>query len=247
MTTTTTTGHAGQVTGHWVTIDQAAALLGVSERTVRRRVARGEIRAGNAEADGRRVVLVERADRTGPDDDRTRRTPDDQADGDGGGWTEGVHDDRTVTGAALAVMADRSVNLAERRADELSADLVRVRRLAATGWAAAAVVGVLAAVGAVWGVRSIEVVRGRAAAADAAAGVLAGVVDAERERADTVTGRLAELTDELVTAAATAEAERVRGGLLADELADARARAERAEADRLAVFPPMLDAADGLP
>lgn len=220
MTTTATTPDAGGA--RWVTVPEAVELTGKSERTIRRWVADG--RVPSQTANGTRMIRL---------DGMTDIMPD------------ATHDNgdtpNTATTDALAII-DRQRHDMNIELDRLHQAVTNARAKASVAWLAAAVAGILAAVGAVWSVWSIERVRGQAAAADAAAGVLVGVVDAERQRADTMTGRVAELTGELVTATGQAEAERVRAELLADELADARA-----EADRAAAVPPMLAAMDGQP
>lgn len=157
----------------WLELDTAAAVLGVSVRTLQRRVQRGELRARTTET-GRREIELPRATPL----DATGVTPlvsqHKRASGDSGrGDSTTASGDSDATGAVLAILAERAVNLAERRADELAEGLkvatIERQRAQRTAFWTAAAAGVLVAVGTVWGVRAVDAANSRAAAADARA------------------------------------------------------------------------------
>ena len=204
----------------------AAELEGVSLRTLQRRASAGLVRT-RAGADGRREAWVTRHVR--PDatpfvvpHDAPSGVPGVGVDATGGRDTD-------ATGGVLAVaVARQAIVLAERRADELGgqlvevrAELTRARRAGVRGWAAAAAAFVLAGVGVVWGVRAAGAAEGRAAAADATAGVLAERVASERQRAERAELERRELLGRvLANQAATPERTPEPWGPWAPELAD---------------------------
>lgn len=207
----------------WMTLTDAASQLGVSVRTVQRRIAAGEL--DTTTDNGRRLVAI-----VTPDNGATRRD------------TGGGHDDATVErsmqlAAAVSASADRVRVLAERRADELRADLTRTRRWAWSGWASAAVVGVAASVGAV-------VVTDQLATAEAQRDALADTVSRADTAAVSSEAREARLTADLATMA-DALADAQAAALAASERAESAARREREAAAWFAPLPaPGDDLAD---
>lgn len=191
--------------GHWwASMAEAAELLGVSQRTIRRRISAGEL-AG-------RIVHGRREVQLGPDTPRTNRTR--RVNPNAGGADDG----RPVL--ALSVVADRAVTVAERMADDARRELHQARRWGRTGWGTAAAVliagGLLSAL--TWrqaGVSDQAAADARQRAEDMAGQVarLESVVDTERGRVDQLAGTL--------------EAERERNADLVGQLIDSeRRRAE---------------------
>ena len=187
MTTTTTAGAttfdvdatttgvtAGDFT--WLELETAAAVIGVSVRTLQRRVQRGELRARTTET-GRREIELPRATRFDATGVTQLDTPHNATSGDAGtGDTATAGGDNVASGAVLAILAERAVNLAERRADELAeglkiATIERQRAQRTTFWTMAAA-GIVATVGTFWGIRAVDAANSRAAAADARASSL---------------------------------------------------------------------------
>lgn len=166
-----------EAAGEWVSITEAVGRLGLSERTIRRQIADGRLRS-RLTAD-RREVLVP------PDTGKGLPSPDGMTDTAAG--LSPVIVRQGIDTAELAAL----VAVADRRADELRADTRRARRLAGTGWTVAA----LLAVGTAWSLRELGAAQGRADAAVAAEGIHAAALTAERERADRLTDRLAELVE----------------------------------------------------
>ena len=171
----TTTGvTAGDFT--WLELETAAAVIGVSVRTLQRRVQRGELRARTTET-GRREIELPRATRLDATRATTLDTPHNRTSGDAGkGDTATGRGDNDAAGAVLAILAERAVNLAERRADELAEGLklatIERRRAQRTAFWTVAAAGVLVAGVTAWGIRAVEAANSRAAAADARASSL---------------------------------------------------------------------------
>ena len=93
-------------------------------------------------------------------------TPHNRTSGDdaGGDSTTGKGDS-DATGAVLAILAERAVNLAERRADELAEGLklatIERRRAQRTSFWTVAAAGIVATVGTFWSIRAVEAANGR--------------------------------------------------------------------------------------
>lgn len=185
VTTATGTPTGSTAGGRWVSVCQAVAELGLSERSIRRAIASG--RLVSVVQDGRRVVRIE-GEPDGPTGGNGGRHPT------GGGIVE-IKPDPTggLAGGELAIM--RAVDLAiDRTTEQLRGDLLRARRSAAWGWGLTAAAGILAAVGAVLAVRAIEQARGQAGAADGLRAVLADSLTRERQRADDLADQLRQRT-----------------------------------------------------
>ena len=207
----------------WMSLADAASRLGVSIRTVQRRIAAGELESMTD--NGRRLVAV-----VTPDNGATRRD-------DGGGHDDAVVERSMQLAAAVSASADRVRALAELRADELRADLATTRRWAWSGWASAAVVGVAASVGAV-------VLSGKLASAETRRDTLADAVSMADAAAMSSEAREAVLTD-AVASMADALAEAHDAAMAASERADAAARREREAAAWFVPLPaPGNDLAD---
>lgn len=180
-TTTTATGTPSGTTtgtpsgGRWITVAQAVAELGITERTVRRGISSGKF--VSAIQDGKRVIRIE-----GEPDTLTGGNTDRHA--TGGGMVE-LKPNATggLSGGELAVRQaiEQIVTL---QTEQLRAELVRSRRAAAWGWSMTAAAGILLAVGAVWSVRAVEQARGQAGAAEGVRAVLSDETKRERHRAD---------------------------------------------------------------
>jgi hypothetical protein len=104
----------------WVTIDEAAALLGISGRQVQRRIASGQMQAQRRE-DGRTLVAVPASDTAS-------------------GVALQLHEQADAA-RRLADLVERSTGLAvqqmQERLTEQAEDVRRLRRIAWRGWAAA--------------------------------------------------------------------------------------------------------------
>lgn len=202
QTTDTVTGQ-GRVVGVWVTTDEAAMRLGVSERTIRRRVKGGQI--PTRVWGGRRQVRLDPPDT--PDS-----TPDTGADGSDA--EAGQHGHRqmtgTMTGTTAAELATLTRDIIERQDVVVRQDLRRARRWAGLGLTATIVLIAGAAGGGVWAVRAIE-----------QAATAAGIAEARADAAE------ASLADEAILL----DAEREFSRKLAAELVDAKADAAAAEAE----------------
>lgn len=189
----------------WLTLADAASRFGVSVRTVQRRISAGEL--DTVTENGRRLVAV-----VTPDNGATQRDT-------GGGHTDAAAERSMQLAAAVSASADRVRILAELRADELRADLTATRRWAWSGWAAVAVLGVVASAGAV-------VLTGKLASAETQRDALADTVSRADAAVLASEAREARLTAEL---AATADAlsEAQAAALAASERAERSARRER--------------------
>lgn len=187
---------------------EAAAELGISVRTLQRRIQAGELQA-KIEG-GRRLVEVElsaSAETTqkppGGGDAQTHTTSFANRERPPGGDTAdnpailsaSIVERAQQQAAALSVMADRVSGLATGRIDELRADTARARRSAALGWTLAAAGFVMAAGATIWGIRQQDTTNARLAAAEASAAVLGRDVEAERARAIELQGQLVRLAD----------------------------------------------------
>jgi len=197
MTTTT-------AASTWHPIDQAAVALGVSRRTVQRRIAAGELQATTHD-DGRTWVMVPL-----DQDKRAEALVGLQA------------VERNEVLAQQLVESQRgTLALFQGRVDDLEAEVSRQRRAARWGWvAAAAGLVTVAGLAARWGVTAghlsatvtqLEVARQEAVEQEVALAVLQGDLkdarqgataatrsaEASRQEAEELRDRLACLTDEL--------------------------------------------------
>ena len=164
--------HTPSAAGHeYVTITEAVAKLGLSERSIRRGIASGRL-ASHVEA-GRRVVAVP----TEAGGRQDTGNPPDVLSVAASGTTSGG----TELAAAFGVI------VAEHRQAVRQA-----RRASRIGWSAAVAGFVLAGSLAVWGVRAIEQAQGQAAAARAEAGIWRTVAEADRRRVDELVRHQAE-------------------------------------------------------
>jgi hypothetical protein len=167
-------------------------VLEVSDRTIRRRVAEGHLQARTSNSGHREVWLVD-------DDQGTpgRSTADrphaeqrfNQADAD-------RPDSPAV--AALAVLTDRGLTMAEQRAGELREDLTRARRWCVAGWGVAAVIALASAGGGVWGVWQFRGVDIALKSENATQGIQRDLVAIERERSERLQAELVDITRRLV-------------------------------------------------
>lgn len=82
------------------------------------------------------------------------------------------------------MVAQAAIEGYHRQIERLEAGAARSRRLATAGWASAAVLGTLAACGAVWGVLRVGAAERQAATADASRALLEQAVEREASRAD---------------------------------------------------------------
>jgi len=210
--------------GAWLSIKDAAAVLGCDERTVRRRRDRGELE-GRKRSEGNRKhaeVWVE--------------VKPDKATGHADLMASAITtaSERVERPAAAAIQAyQERAALAEATVGEVRADLRRARTGARIGWSTAATVGVLAAVGGVLGVRAMTT-----AAKDAEA--LSGRLSASEAIAEDLEERLAQSDDR--AEAATQDARRLSGQVstlsdqvaaLSVELSEAREAQAQAERERM--------------
>ena len=171
--------------GEWVSVAAACARLGLTERTVRRRMADGRLRS-RLTADRREVLLppVAGPDMTEPDTSTPDAPPVVVR-------PQAIDDGRHALAAMIAT-ADRHLAMVTT---EQAAELRRTRRHARTAWSLTAAAGILLAVGAAWHVGEAGRLAGHVDAADAARGILAAELAAERARADRLTDRLATLVE----------------------------------------------------
>lgn len=157
--------------GQWLQIESAAAALGVSTRTLQRRVKLGEM--SSRIEHGRREVFIDQPERAGGDTVTQADT-----------LTVAVAERAQAHAEALSVMSDRVATLAEQRVEEMRADLGRARRWAIGGWTVAGVVLTGAALGGLWVARMSGESDAHAKATDARAASLEALAARERERAD---------------------------------------------------------------
>lgn len=176
--------------GAWVPVADAARWLGVSSRTIERRITAGTLQSRID--GGRRLVLVETARHAAPEG------VSDMSDS----VSVSVAERAQHQAAALAVMSDRLSALAGGRVDELKAEIRLARMVGRAGWAAAALVAILGGVGAVLAAGAVEAARGQAAAAEAVRAVVADQARADGERVARLEATIGRLADELLTATA---------------------------------------------
>jgi len=174
--------------GVWVPLTTAAELQGVSLRTLQRRAAAGGVlvREGGS---GRREAFVTRQRRGDATGQGVAVAGSGGVQAERQGPTAGG--DVDATGAVLVRAFQAGATLAERRADEAGAELmlardslVVVRRSAGRAWATAAAVGIMAGVGAVWGVQAVGRAEQRAVVADARGAGLEDLAAELRGRAE---------------------------------------------------------------
>jgi hypothetical protein len=172
----------------WVTIDEAAALLGISGRQVQRRASSGQMRTQRRE-DGRTLVEVPATDTVS-------------------GVALQLHEQADAS-RRLADLVERSTGAAMQQAEvrlaEHAADVRRWRRAAVVGWAAAGLALAATAATVSWGVM----------ASDARAALLADR-DAARSEALNARRDLTTLQTALLASEArdAERAERVAGALI---------------------------------
>ena len=200
------------ITGKWQTLTQAAASLGVSYRTISRRVAANQLETKHNEQ-GQKLVYI-------PDcpDDGSRVSPDDrQVSPDGDRQPEAV--------TAMTTTVDNVTQLAERQMDFMLNQIHteqtahrKTRRIAITAWAV--LVALLIAAGGIswW---------------------LSGELSSTRQLADNsernaveITERLIQVSDSLATTGDELDAERDKTERLISELSAAQIAAITSEAKR---------------
>lgn len=211
-----TTG--GQGVGFWVPLIDAAESYGVSERTMRRRVADGEV--PNRLRHGRREVLVPMARQAATDATNTDGRPG--GDRVAGSTTAALAAIEGIEGGLGSVLAMLTEEIrADRRLviEQAHHDLRQVRRRAGTAWV---LVGILTALGAAGGVLGVLSVR----QADERAVGIEQALTAAQTRQDELAGSLTAL--EALTAT-----EAARTATMAEELAAARLRVLEAELARV--------------
>ena len=148
--------------GHeYVTITEAVAKLGLSERSIRRAVASGRL-ASHVEA-GRRVVAV-------PTEAGGRQD------------TGTPHDVLSIAAAGVATGGGELAEAVGIIIAEQRREVRQARRTSRAAWSLAAFAFVLAASLAVWAVRTTERAEGLAAAARAEAGIWQRQAETERQR-----------------------------------------------------------------
>ena len=182
--------------GRWVTLQDAAAELGVSTRTVERRARAGDLESRLSDQ-GRREVLIQstptRADMVADSLSVVKESSERQ----------------------LAV-ASTAIQLSQQQGEAHKQELKRSRRIGAAGWSVASVL-VIAGAFALWTIArqtgAIELQQARAGDletrltdAKADADDAEQLAEAERQRADT-------LSDQLHLAELAAEAQRARATL----------------------------------
>lgn len=221
-----------RVIGFWFDLTEAAGMLGVSDRTIRRRIKAGEI--PNRMHKGRRQVRIDTAD-------MTDGQPADNQDSGQGGAGSIVRDDKVSgsVGDALAninsierqlagVLATMSDELkAERQlaVERVEVELERVRRRSGLGWALAFVLAAVSAAGAFLLVQVSNEARIEAAAlrsdlraSEGQASALADQLGSSEARVDQAVSALSDMTGQIQSA-------QVR--TLEAQLQQAQAEAER--------------------
>ena len=187
--------------GAWVPLAVGAEVLGISLRTLQRRAKAGTVTT-RIHHDGSREVLIPRHVAT----DATAVVVPLEASGTRAGGADAATRARDTDATGAIVVAQAAIEGYHRQIERLEAGAARSRRLATAGWASAAVLGMLAACGAVWGVVRVGAAERQAAAADTARALLAQAAEREASRADAL---LATLTQQAIEHAPDAPEESV--------------------------------------
>lgn len=220
--------------GYWLDLAEAAELLGVSDRTLRRRIKADQVVSRLHR--GRRQVRVDTADTTGATDGQradvrdTGTVPEvagvrvDKVTGSVEGTLARIDAAERDLAGVLAAMTDTMRE--DRRAvvERAEVELVRVRRRAVVGWSLAFVAGLLAVAGGVLAYSTTREARQQAAALE---GVQAQLEATSGER-DAAVSEVSDMADALHQAELRA--------------VEAQAEATRAELERLRV----VDQAPGI-
>lgn len=208
----TQSGQPGQrVIGYWLDLTEASSVLGVSDRTVRRRIKAGEL--PNRMHKGRRQVRIDTADMTGG---QRTDNPDAATEQIGGV----VRDDKVAGSVAdalatidrverdlagvLALMGDELRAERQLAVERVELELKRVRKRSGLGWALALILAGVGAAGAVVGVQGMTEARIQAAALtsdlSASQGQVANLatqLESASTRADQAVSALSDMTGQL--------------------------------------------------
>lgn len=222
----TQSGQPGQrVIGYWLDLTEAAGVLGVSDRTVRRRIKAGEL--PNRMHKGRRQVRIDTADMT----DGQRTDNPDAATEQIGGVVRGdkvagsVADalatidrvERDLAGV-LALMGDELRAERQLAVERVELELKRVRKRSGWGWVLALILGGVGAAGAVVGVQGVTAARIEAAALTSALSASQGQASAIADQLESSEAR----ADQAVSALHAAQVQTLEA-----ELRRAQAEAQR--------------------
>lgn len=211
----TQSGQPGQrVIGYWLDLTEAAGVLGVSDRTVRRRIKAGEL--PNRMHKGRRQVRIDTADMTGGQ----RTDNPDAATEQIGGVVRGdkvagsVADalatidrvERELAGV-LALMGDELRTERQLAVERVELELKRVRKRSGLGWVLALILAGVGAAGAAVGVQAMTEARIEAAALTSDLSASQGQVttlttqlESASIRADQAVSALSDMTGQLQAA-----------------------------------------------
>jgi excisionase family DNA binding protein len=214
----TQSGQPGQrVIGYWLDLTEAAGVLGVSDRTVRRRIKAGEL--PNRMHKGRRQVRIDTADMTDATGGQRTDNPDAATEQIGGvvrgDKVAGSVADALATidrverdlAGVLALMGDELRAERQLAVERVEAELVRVRRRSGLGWVLALILAGVGAAGAVVGVQAMTEARIEAAALTSDLSASQGQVatlttqlESASTRADQAVSALSDMTGQLSAA-----------------------------------------------